>query len=117
MLILVRSLRLSPFVSPRTQQNPILKLKEHKHTHTRTGARTAQQQRAAAEVIDAGGAGSEEAGGGAELMAEEASAPEQPRGRLHGVQREPHKPAAGQGDGGLPPASGSFRWPGGPARG
>jgi hypothetical protein len=33
-------------------------------------------------------------------MAEEASAPEQPRGRLHGVQREPHEPAAGQGDGG-----------------
>ena len=31
-------------------------------------------------------------------MAEEASAPEQPRGRLHGVQREPHEPAAGQGD-------------------
>jgi hypothetical protein len=45
-------------------------------------------------------------------MAEEASAPEHPRGRLHGVQREPHEPAAGQGDEGLPPAR---RRPGRPA--
>ena len=40
-------------------------------------------------------------------MAEEAGAPEHARGRLHGVQREPHDPAAEQGDGWIPPASGS----------
>ena len=40
-------------------------------------------------------------------MAEEAGAPENARGRLHGVQREPHDPAAEQGDGWIPPASGS----------
>lgn len=32
-------------------------------------------------------------------MAEEAGAPQHARRRLHGVQREPHATAAGQGDG------------------
>ena len=49
-------------------------------------------------------------------MAEEAGAPEHARGRLHGVQREPHDPAAEQGHGRLPPASGSVRCPGRPGR-
>lgn len=51
-------------------------------------------------------------------MAEEAGAPEHARGRLHGVQREPHGPSAGKRRGWIPPASGGgyLRWPAGPAR-